>query len=135
MLFELNNLQVLKPKPIIKHLELLKEIEFTTVNFYGTKWLVELVNYKSTDSNALLMIGIIVGKNHTINTSLRINIASDNLVNFNLVTLNKTKLQEKSHVLKQLMKSIIPTNTLGIITRNASLSQEDIKSKKIQPFS
>ncbi|MHA1447793.1 MAG: hypothetical protein ACTSP4_00030 [Candidatus Hodarchaeales archaeon] len=121
-------------RKIIAEIKKLEKIKYTTVDFYGRNWIVELKNYSSAEANAVLHIGIIVGSNHICNTSLRINIASDNLINYNLVPFNKSRLQEESHVLSQLVNTIMPTNTLACFSRNASLTFEDIQKKKYPNF-
>lgn len=118
-------------KNIIKKI---RKRQFTEVAFYDKKWIVEIKEFNSGEANAQLLIGIITGKNHVCNCSLRINLASTNLINYNLVPYNKTKLQEESKVVKDLLLAAITTNRISIFTRNSSLNIEDIRAKKNPAF-
>jgi len=121
-------------KKIESELKRIEKVKWMSVNFYGREWMIELKKHNSPEGNAQLLIGIIVGKNHICNSSLRINVASDNLINYNLIPFSQIRLQEESDVLRQVFLEAIKTNTLACFSRNASLTFEDIQKKKNPSF-
>jgi len=117
------------PIPVNTVMQEILKHEYWNFDFLGKKWTLELKDFNSGEANGMFYIGGVVGKNLTLNYSMRFNPATSKLINFNLFKVSKEELQASSHIVKDLMLKIIKTNTLTSFTRNASLTIRDYKEK------
>lgn len=60
--------------------------------FLSKKWTMELVDFKEGNANGMFYVGGVVGKNLSLNYSMRFNPASSKLVNFHLFKASKEQL-------------------------------------------
>jgi hypothetical protein len=122
-----------KPKQLAKKYHKLSSQAELTFNFLGYKWLYILKPFKSIDANCYLYVNIIVGKNRTFIYNFHLNPTSNKLINFNTMRVNKTRLQEESGFIKDIMGNLIKTDFLTDFKQNRSLTITDIEQKEESP--
>jgi hypothetical protein len=125
--------KVRKPRTLAKKYEKYQNECSITYYHLGYKWYYILRPYNSLDCNAYMHIYIIVGKNRTLNYKFHLNPTSKHLINFNTMRVNRTRLQEDSGFIKEIMSYLLDTDFLACFAQNRSLTEEDIILKDNPP--
>lgn len=103
--------------------------------YCGQAYAFEILTSKGYEYNSKLYIKILVGENkqenkRIVSCDLHINPNSHNLLNIELLKVNIQDLERDDFIVKELFKGLFTIKELAIFSRNASLTTEDMQSKK-----
>lgn len=128
-----STIKILNPKHFKKVYEKYATKSELTFQFIGYEWLFLLKPYNSLDCNSYLHLGIVVGKNRTINYKFHLNPTSNRLINFNTMRINIPRLQEEGIFIRDIMANLFQTDFLTDFKQNRSLNLTDIEEKSDSP--
>jgi hypothetical protein len=126
-------MRVVKPRTLAKRYEKYQSKATLDFQFLNYKWYYILKPYNSLDANSYMHVYIIVGKNRTLNYKFHLNPTSKHLINFDTMRVNRTRLQEESGFVTDIMVNLFDGNFLSSFGQNRSLTISDMQLKEKAP--